>query len=244
MNRFRIFAAITFLLYTCFPLLQAAAGEGFPVIFEATHRAVLPAERAGTLVQLGVDVGDYVKKGDTVARVDTSELALLKKRNQQTVSHLNNQVQDLSRLIQKGLATNNELSQVTLERDTAQAEMKLVQHQINKSYIRAPFSCIVVRRLVQPHEWVSAGEAVVEIVNPWTLRAVGNIPTHLAVKLKKGDKHVFIVHDLDVTVEGTVNAVSPIVDERSNTAQVYWNVSTGEKSKLSPGMKGEVQVGP
>jgi RND family efflux transporter MFP subunit len=244
LKRFHAFAAFSFLFFTCFPHLPAAAREGFPVIFEATHRAVLPAERAGTLVQLGVDVGDYVKKGATVARVDTSELALVKKRNQQTVSHLNNQVQDLSRLIQKGLATNNELSQVTLERDTAQAELKLVQHQINKSYIRAPFSCIVVKRLVQPHEWVSAGEPVVEIVNPWTLRAVGNIPTHLAVQLNKGDKHVFTVHDLNVTVEGTVNAVSPIVDERSNTARVYWNVSTGEKSKLSPGMKGEVRVGP
>mgnify|MGYP006294911463 CR=1 FL=1 len=215
----------------------------YPAIFEAKSKAVLSAERAGVLSKLEYEVGSPVKKGSVIAKVDTGELALRKKREEQALSHLDVQVKDLTNLKQRGLATNEDMAKARMERDVTRTDLEIVQRLINQSYVRAPFGCVIVRRHMQPHEWVTAGQPVVDVVNLEDIRAVANIPAHLAVILEKGASNTFYVHDLGVEVAGKVFAVAPEVDERSNTAQVIWTIEKGDQ-KLLPGMKGEVRIDP
>ncbi|MDM8515289.1 efflux RND transporter periplasmic adaptor subunit [Desulfobacterales bacterium HSG16] len=232
-----IFCTLGFILFSgTFVFAQ----QSFPVIFESTRKAVLSAQLAGVLTSIKYEVGAYVKKGKAIARIDTRELQLRKKRANLSAKHLKVQVEDLERLIQSGLATNEDLAKARMERDVSRTDISILKLQISKSGIYAPFSCVLVRRMAQPHEWVTAGQPVVEVIDPSKLKAVGNIPSQMAVTMKKGDKHTFYITDLDISVEGTVLAVVPIVDELSNTAQVVWKVEKG-KTKLMAGMKGEVR---
>lgn len=217
--------------------------QPFPVVFEARQKAVLSAERAGALTTLQADVGDTVKKGAVIARVDVGEAALRKKRGEVALQHLEKQIQELVQLNQRGLATNEEVQKVRMERDVTRADVEIYKRQIAQSTIRAPFSGMVVRRHVEPHEWVTSGQPVLDMVNLDRIRAIANIPAHIAVRLNKGDTHTLYVHDLEMEMTGTVDAVAPEVDERSNTAQVIWAVDAGEQ-RLLPGMKGEVRVEP
>jgi membrane fusion protein, multidrug efflux system len=217
--------------------------EIYPVIFEARKRAVLSAERAGVMTRLNYDVGRSVKRGEVIGQVDTGELALRKKRGEQSLQHLNAKMGNLSRLSKRGLATNEEVAEARMERDVIQTDIEIIKRQISNSYIRAPYDCVIIRRHVQPHEWVTAGKPVVDVLDPTSLRAVANIPSRLAVGLKDGDAHRFYVHDLDSEVTGTVEAVVPEVDELSNTAQVVWTLQKPPAGLLS-GMKGEVQIVP
>ncbi len=247
----RLFGLV-FLFLTLIPLAvgpvrgqdtaETGGGELFPVIFEATRQAVLSAERAGSLDQLKYDVGDAVKKGAVIAQVDTGDLALQKKRSELSLRHLNVKVENLSRLNKRGLATNEDVAEARMERDVVRTDIEIIKRQISKSYIRAPFDGVIIRRQTQAHEWVTAGQPVVELLDPSKLRAVGNIPSRLAVGLETGATHSFYVLDLDLSVSGVVEAVVPGVDELSNTAQVIWSVQEPGEDLLS-GMKGEVRIG-
>ncbi len=220
---------------------EPVSGEAYPAIFEATRQAVLSAERAGVLDRLSYDVGSAVKKGEIIAQVETGELALQKKRAELSRKHLSVKLENLTRLNRKGLATNEEVAETRMQRDVVRTDIDIIKRQIANSYIRAPYPCVVVRRHMEPHEWVTAGQPVVEVVDPSDLRAVANIPSASAVRLKPGDEHAFYVHDLDMTVNGAVKAVVPVVDELSNTAQVVWTIQKNDDSLLS-GMKGEVLI--
>jgi RND family efflux transporter MFP subunit len=219
----------------------SAAYQTFPAIFEATQKAVLSAERPGQLSSLKFDVGSTVKKGEIVAAVDTGELELRKKRAEQALRHLEVQVKDLSGLKEKGLSTNEEVAKSQMERDVTRTDVDIIKGQIAQSYVRAPFSCAVVRRHVSAFEWVTAGQPIMDVVNLDEIRAVANIPSHFAVALSQGVIHTFYVNDLNAEVKGTVFAVAPEVDERSNTVQVIWKINR-EGQKLWPGMKGEVRI--
>ncbi len=219
----------------------SSGGDAFPVIFEALDRAVLSAERAGVLTSLKYEAGSPIKKGNLIAQVDTGELALQKKRSELSLRHLNVKVSNLERLNQKGLATNEDLAEVRMQRDVVRTDIEILKRQIGNSLIYAPFDGVVVRRHVQPHEWVTIGQPVVDLISPTRIRAVGNIPSWLAVQLKKGDRHSFYVNDLDATIAGIVDAVVPEVDELSNTAQVIWTLES-PGNELLPGMKGEVRI--
>lgn len=218
-----------------------SSGGTYPAIFEARHQAVLSSERAGVLTELAYDVGNPVKKGAVIAKLDTGELALRKRRSEVALKHLNVQVNDFSNLKQRGLATNEDVAKSIMERDVTQTDVEIINREISDSLITAPFNGVVVRRRAQPHEWVTVGQPVVEIVNLDEIRAVANIPSHIAVKLKPDASHSFFVNDLNAEVTGTVQAVAPEVDERSNTVQVIWTMKK-EALQLLPGMKGEVRI--
>lgn len=221
--------------------IAGAQQEAYPVIFEATQRAILSAEIAGVLTGLKYDVGNAVKKGSLVAQVDIGDLGLRRKRSELSLRHLTVKVTNLERLMQRGLTTEEELAQAQMERDIANTDIQIFKQQIGKAQIIAPFDGVVVRRNVHAYEWVTAGQPVVEIVSPASLRAVANIPSRVAVKLAKDATHNFEVHDLGISVSGTVQAVVPEVDELSNTAQVIWKLDKPPKD-LTAGMKGEVRI--
>lgn len=220
----------------------SAGVKPYPVMFEAAKRATLSAERAGVLEKLTVDVGSALKKDAVVATVNAGDAGLRRKRSETAVAHLDRKIQELTKLNKSGLATNEALESIRMERDLAQADIAIFAHEIGQSVVQAPYSCVVTRRRAQPHEWVTAGQPVVDVVNLDEMRAVGNIPSHLAVRLKPGETHALYVHDLDAEVKGTVFAVSPEVDERSNTAQVVWTIQQTDNRPL-PGMKGEIRLG-
>lgn len=213
----------------------------YPAIFEANQKAVLSAERSGVLTQLNCDVGDTVKKGAVIGRLDTAELGLKKKRAETALKHLNVQVSELTSLKKRGLATNEDVARAVMERDVTKTDVDLIKRQIADSLIVAPFNGVIVRRNAQPHEWVTAGQPVVDMVNLDNIRAIANIPANIAVNLKPEAVHAFFVSDLNAEVEGTVLTVAPEVDERSNTVQVIWTMKKGDR-QLLPGMKGEVRI--
>jgi len=235
-----LFSALFFVVMTL-PAHGQELYSPYPAIFEANQKAVLSAERSGVLTELKYDVGATVKKGAVIGRLDTAELGLKKKRAEMALKHLTVQVTELTSLKQRGLATNEDLAKAVMERDVTQTDVDLIKRQIADSLIVAPFNGVIVRRNVQPHEWVTAGQPVVDMVNLDDIRAVANIPAHIAVNLKPNAAHAFFVGDLNAEVEGTVLTVAPEVDERSNTVQVIWTMKKSDR-QLLPGMKGEVRI--
>ena len=240
----KICITITFLM-TVFVLTDryALAEESYPVIFESIQRVVLSAQRAGVLSRFKCEEGAAVKKGSLICGIDDSELKLKKNRNAIALKHLEAQLRDLIKLSQRGLATKDNLSKSEMERDITRAELKIIKHQISNSAIRAPFKGIVIRLHAKAYEWVTIGQPVAEMINPHLLRAVANIPSSIAVTLKPESKHEFYIHDLEMSISGTVKTIVPAVDELSNTARVIWKVVKGNKTILA-GMKGEVKIGP
>ncbi len=214
----------------------------FPVVFEASQRAVLSADRSGTLDKVAVSEGSVVKKGALLARLGSGELVLLRKRQEANLRFLNEQLSNAVRMHKNGLVGRDEASRARMERDLSRADLKILKRQISESSIRAPFAATVVARLAKAHEWVQEGQPVVELVNTHRLRGVANVDVAAAVALKVGDRHRFQLPDLGLAVVGKVSALVPDVDVRSNTLKVIWQIEKQPKGLLA-GMKGMVEFG-
>ena len=219
-----------------------AAAREFPAVVEAEVQAVLAAEREGVLTRLTVDTGDRVNRGAEIAEVFHRHLVLRKELHQATREYLRVQVENLERLGDKGLTTQEELARARMELAVNGKEIGMVETEIQRSVVRAPFPGIVIAREVQPHEWVRPGQPVVEMYDPRRLRIVADIPADIAVGLKPGDAHAIFFPDLQAEVRGTLRVLSPRVDVRSNTIKIHWDVARGGE-RLFPGMKGVLKLG-
>ena len=216
--------------------------DEFPVVVEAKVKAVLSAEREGVLAKLDVDTGDRVKKGAVLAEVFHKDLVYKKQQAEEKNKYLKMQLDNLSKLDEKGLATAEELARAGMELAVNEKDISIMGTQIARSEIKAPFSGIIVTRHVQPHEWVRPGQPVVELYDPNKLRVVADIPSDIAVKLKKKQKTRLFFPDLNKNFNASVAVFAPQVEVRSNTVKVYWKISD-KSGKLIPGMKGVLKLG-
>ncbi len=162
----------------------------------AVSQAEIAAREPGAVLEVLVDEGGSVKKGDIVARLDDrrvkAQLAQAKAALQSAKSMSTQRQAELSRAkrdfeMKRGLLERKAVSesdaldaertlavadaQLNAARDgIAEAESRIVflQAQLDDLTIHAPFDGVIVSRRVEPGEWAAAGATIATLttVNP------------------------------------------------------------------------------
>jgi HlyD family secretion protein len=141
-----------------------AAGEISP----AEQVSVRP-EINGKIEQLPVDVGDVVKKGDLLFKLDDKELQQQRASNLTDIERAKLELEKAERdyqratellsekLISQELYDNTkttfDLAKVSLER--SQRDLAIIEERLTKTEVRAPFDCTVLTRPVSTGQAVS-----------------------------------------------------------------------------------------
>lgn len=116
----------------------------------------------------------------------------------------------------------------------ARAGVQAAEAMASYSTIRAPFSGVVTRRLVDPGDQVGPGSQVIEIEDrsAWTVEA--DIPENQAVGLSEGDTAVAAIDALNVRREATIVEIRPGGDPGTRTVHVKARIesSGGLKSGM------------
>ena len=116
----------------------------FRITCEATVKAdtsrIIAAPQQGFISQAHIRSGDRIRTGDILAELDRDEF-LLQRDKWQT------RKRQFEKKLRKALAESDraEIAILTSQRDQADAELKLVAHQLNRTRIFAPFSGMVIK---------------------------------------------------------------------------------------------------
>ncbi|WP_257388068.1 efflux RND transporter periplasmic adaptor subunit, partial [Tahibacter caeni] len=181
---------------------------------------------AGRVVEIA-EVGSVVKRGERLAKLDDVPLRLRLEQARATAGRAKAQrdlaQSQMSRLAK--LAPGNAVAQTQLdearaalesasqELARADAERRSIEHDLNETEIRAPFSGVVSERFVQRGEYLQIGAAVAHLVDTGRLEARVQAPLALAPQVKAGQEIQVRLHGAVQPV--TVRAVVPVGDERS-----------------------------
>ena len=173
------------------------------------------------------DVGEKVTAGNPVARVDATDLELELEDNRAQLASLKaqrrfqqNNLDRLNRLAQSDNASANQLDEAAATLDMTSQEIRRAevtiaqtQRRIEQSKVLAPFTGVVVERLVQVGEFVSRGAEVARLVDVDNREIRAQAPLGVSGYIREG---------LEVAVEhrqnqflAPVKRVIPVGDERS-----------------------------
>lgn len=238
-----------------------------PIIVE--NQVDVVAQREGVVASISVEAGTPVRKGQLLATIDDRQLTAERDAAAAKVKAIAADGKnweaaqkmaelDLSRdeeMYKANLLTQKQLdhsrtklvgTKYEVEREkenllNAQATLRALELELDKTKIVAPFSGIVARRYVRAGQHVAGNEKLfwVTATEPLVLRF--NVPELYAQKIKPGGELDVITAASPTRYRAAVTMVSPVIDPGSGTFDVQAKL-LAPTTGLVPGMTATITL--
>lgn len=203
-------------------------------VIEAVRQSTVSAQIAGRIVELNFDVGDFVKKGAVIARIDERAVAQAAQASEAQVREaqaaLGNARASYER--SKQLFAQKFISQAAL--DQAEAAYKAAQARVSallagagaaateRSFatLVAPYSGVVSARHVELGEMATPGRPIMTGFDPSTLRVVATVPQAQVASIRAIGKARIEVPSVNRWVEVKRMTIVPAADPRTHTTRI------------------------
>ena len=168
---------------------QTYSAEG---VVEAVRQSTVSAQIAGRVKEINFDVGDTVKKGQVILRIDERETAQTLAGSQAQVMQSQAAMQNAKSNYERSrqLFAQKFISQAALDKAQADYKMALAQAAASEAgagqsalargyaAVTAPYGGVVSARLVEVGEMVTVGKPLMTGFDPAQLRVIVDVPQY------------------------------------------------------------------
>ena len=214
---------------------------------------------SGPLITFPVNVGDEVKEGDVLARIDPQDfetsLRTLQGQLSREVARRKRAQQDLTRVenIQKkdsGAISQASIDKAAQVRDSASASVRSLQasvqsakDQLSYTYLKAPFDGVIVETYVENFETVVARQPILRLLDPTSIEFVVNVPENLITLAPYVDKITVTFDALPgVEVPAEIKEIGKEASQATRTYPVTLVMDQPDGAEILPGMAGEANI--
>jgi RND family efflux transporter MFP subunit len=240
---------------------ERAAGETVTLTgtVQAQEDVNLAFRIGGQLLERNVNVGDQVRTGQVVARLDPSTLrdavqgarANLAAAMARLVD-ARNEVQRLEPLLPQGFVSRQMFDRAVEARnaaqamvDAAEAQVSAAETQLSYADLLADGPGVVTARGAEPGEVVAAGRTIVRLAREGGRDAVFDFPARVKDQARAdGDVLVALSTNPEVKAHGRIREVSPEADPVTRTFQVRVGLSDPPTAlRLGSTVTGTIELG-
>ena len=225
---------------------QTYAAEG---VVEAVKQSTVAAQISGRVVAVNFDVGDRVKQGQVIVRIDATEVnqayAAAQAQVAQADATLRNAKANFERtqkLVEQKFVSPAALDKAQADYLAAQAQRAAAeagggQAAATKSYasVVAPYSGVVSARHVELGEMVLPGKPLMTGFDPGELRVTASMPQYQLDAVRKLASASIEFPALNKRIQSSRMAILPAADSQTHTTQVRLDLPRGIEG-LYPGM--------
>jgi RND family efflux transporter MFP subunit len=218
-------------------------------VVEAVRQSTVSAQISGRVKEINFDVGDTVKKGQIILRIDEREteqaLAGSQAQVMQSQAALTQAKANYERSLQ--LFEQKYISQSALDKARADYEMARAQSAASEAgesqsalargyaAVIAPFGGVVASRLVEMGEMVTVGKPLMVGFDPSQMRVIVNVPQYKLAEIGTHPKVNVELTSLKRWVPAAAVTVQPSADARTHSTQVRVTIPANQKG-VYPGM--------
>lgn len=213
----------------------------------------------GPMIAFPVSVGDEVKAGDVMARIDPTDyetavrtLEAQLARGQATAKRARNDV-TRNEKIQK--EDSGAISQASIDRSreavdaadatvrSLRASVKTARDQLSYTELKAPFDGVVVETYAENFETAIAKQPILRVLNPESIEFVINVPENL-IGLSPYVESITVKFDAlpDVDVPAKVKEIGKEASQATRTYPVTLVMAQPPGAEILPGMAGKAYI--
>lgn len=241
-------------------LAAVRAGAAVELVFPATVAASptasarIDARASGVVRSVGKTLGDYVARGETVARIESADAAALASQ----LSAARARVTELSaaydrerRLFEANVTARQDLEAAQANLSVARSELQRAQSAVAAAgvsgdgrslTVTSPLAGRITAAPIVLGAFVDAGEELYRVVDPNGLQIEVALPSAEASRIQPGDEAVLLIGD-GREIGARVRSVTPSLDPESRSATAVLSLSRGVPG-LQPGAFLQARIRP
>jgi membrane fusion protein (multidrug efflux system) len=204
--------------------------------------APVVARATGEVVEILVEEGDRVTKGQVLARLDGERLRLEMLAAKANLKQASTEYERNIDLHERGLIAASTFDALQYDLEELEATYELKKLAYDYSNIRAPISGVVSSRDIKLGQHLSNNDSAFRITDTMELIAHLQIPQSELSKFAAGNAASIEVASMpDEGFTATIARISPTIDTRNGTFRATALISNAE-GNLAPGMFGHFTI--
>jgi membrane fusion protein (multidrug efflux system) len=203
---------------------------------EAVQAVDLRPDDQGRITALMFEEGQSVAEGTSLVKIDDAILRAQAERAKADRDLARQQLERVRRLRADNASTPADLERAEATHRSAEASLALLDLQIARTTVKAPFAGIVGQRFVSAGDYVTTASRLLTLQTVDPQRAVIEVPERYAVDLRRGQTVEFTVAARPGRVfRAQVEFVDPVVQPDNRTILVKARAANADHL-LRPGM--------
>ncbi|WP_419211455.1 efflux RND transporter periplasmic adaptor subunit [Maribacter sp. X9] len=201
---------------------------------EANEQIEIRSEVSGIVESINFKEGSTVARGQVLFKVNDIELQaqLSKVRTAKKLASENERRAKL--LLEKQAISQEEYEIASADFQSASAESELIQAQLEKTVVRAPFSGTIGLRSISKGTYVTPLTTIAKLVNTNQLKITFSIPEKYTSQVSIGSSLTFTTSDSKKEHEAKIYAIEPEVEIATRTLKMR-AIAENADGKLYPG---------
>lgn len=204
-------------------------------VVEAVSQATLAAQVSGRVVDVRVDAGQVVKKGDLLMRIDAREAVEAASGASAQYVNAKANYERLKNLRQQNFISAAALDKARADFEAAQAVRGQAGVGVGHATVTAPISGVVAQRLIELGEMAAPGRQLLSIYDPEGLRVTASIAQYRLPQMRGVKQARIEFPELGKSVDAVSVTLLPTADAATHVSQVRVNLPAGFKDAI-PGM--------
>lgn len=208
---------------------------------EADEQVEIRSEVSGIAEKIFFEEGAKVAKGQVLVKINDLELRAQagETKTRQTLASENERRAKL--LLEKEAISQEEYDIASADFKSAQSQTQLINAQIAKTSIRAPFSGTIGLRNISPGTYVTPDMLIASLVNSDRVKITFSIPEKYASQVKVNSTITFTTAGQKDEFTAEVYALEPAIDVATRTLRIR-AIANNKEGRLLPGTFANVSL--
>jgi membrane fusion protein (multidrug efflux system) len=208
---------------------------------DANENVEIRSEVSGIVEKISFLEGTNVSKGQILLKVNDIELKaqLSQAITKQKLASENERRAKL--LLQKEAISQEEYEIASAEFRSLKAQTQLIQAQIAKTTIRAPFSGKIGLRNISPGTYVTPTTLITKLVNSSQVKISFSIPEKYASEIENNTSILFTIPNNPQKFTAKIYAIEPEIETATRTLKIR-AISDNSTGKLLPGTFATIEL--
>jgi membrane fusion protein (multidrug efflux system) len=208
---------------------------------EANENVEIRSEVSGIVEKISFSEGTNVSKGQVLLKVNDIELRaqLSQAITKQKLASENERRAKL--LLQKEAISQEEYEIASAEFRSLNAQTQLIQAQIAKTTIRAPFSGKIGLRNISPGTYLTPTTSITKLVSSSQVKISFSIPEKYASEIENNSAILFTIPNNPEKFTAKIYAIEPEIETATRTLKIR-AIANNSNGKLLPGTFASIEL--
>ena len=191
----------------------------------AKLHATLEAKLSGRIDKLPVVLGQRVKAGEVVARLDAAEINARLEQAEASLDQSERDWKRVSTLFEQQAVTRAEYDAAQSRNRVAKGAAAEAKAMMSYVEVAAPFDGVVTRKWADVGDLAAPGKPLLAMEDPSALQLEADVPQAIASRIQRDARLAARVDGVSGDLTGTVSEIAPAADSVSRTFRIKVDLS-------------------